>query len=54
MVRMSILIAYLESSRKIEFNGYDIIGMRALSIFCSVYFYTLDTWQWSPSHPGQF
>jgi hypothetical protein len=35
---MSILIAYLESSWKIEFDEYDIINMQCDSIFKSVYF----------------
>jgi hypothetical protein len=35
---MSILIAYLESSQKIESDEYDIIDMRGHSIFSSVYF----------------
>jgi hypothetical protein len=36
--RMSILIAYLESSRKTKSDDYDIIDMQAHSNFCSVYF----------------
>jgi len=31
--RMSILIAYLESSQKIEYDKYDIIDIRRDSIF---------------------
>jgi hypothetical protein len=36
--RMSIMIVDLESSQKIESDEYDIIDMRAYSIFSSVYF----------------
>jgi hypothetical protein len=35
---MSILIIYLESSRKIESDEYDIINMQLDSIFRGVYF----------------
>jgi hypothetical protein len=38
MARMSILITYLDSSRKIESDEYDTIDMQAHFIFSSVYF----------------